>query len=411
MPQLQLRTPQFHLPARTAPQWRQTLRLHSKTTIPTTQPNPRSPSPSPQRTSAPQLSLLEELFPETSKPPSPTSTPPSRNRHSPDDPIPPLPLSPDLSDTTSFPLPQPSQHGIPRRRSGRIGNSAEALQRKETTILILRNASRALDESDFKRIVPRGKHIEGWVGRGDFVKVIPIRDPVTMHAVGHYMLLFPSPASAHAYQEHLVHLHRTARTHTPRSVQSPIAPPPGYLVEGEDVYQLLQEYALVPASQRLSLKVLVPPYSTMVRSVVEKGGYGPVVDGEGEGRDKVLFWVDGFRPSMFLLREVIARDGRDRGLGWELGGGGITKLVEAPVAAAAAAAASGADVEGGGEDEGEGESSRQTRRVAGRWVIRFKDEAEARRFVRSWHRRPFPLHRDSAVYGEPPPLANAEFLW
>jgi len=232
--------------------------------------------------------------------------------------------------------------------------------------------------------------------------VIPVRDPSTLQPVGHYFLLFSTPASARVYQDHLVHLHRMARTHTPRSIESPIAPPPGYMVEGEDVYQLLQEYALIPASQRLSLKLLLPPYSAMVTSLVEHGGYRQLVDGTGKAANAVLFWVEGFQPSTFFLKEVIARDGRDRALLWEIAGegGGITKL-EVPVAATT-------DHEGEAEDEGE---TRQTRRVVARWVIKFKNEAEARRFVRSWHRRPFPLHRDSAVYGEPPPLANAEFLW
>ena len=50
------------------------------------------------------------------------------------------------------------------------------------------------------------------------------------------------------------------------------------------------------------------------------------------------------------------------------------------------------------------------RRSLKRWIVRLGDENEARRFVRAWHRRPFPL-LDDEVRGEKPPVVNAEFLW
>jgi len=36
--------------------------------------------------------------------------------------------------------------------------------------MVLRNASKSLSENDFRRVVPKGRHIEGWKGQGDIMK-------------------------------------------------------------------------------------------------------------------------------------------------------------------------------------------------------------------------------------------------
>lgn len=48
-----------------------------------------------------------------------------------------------------------------------------------------------------------------------------------------------------------------------------------------------------------------------------------------------------------------------------------------------------------------------------RWIIAFEDEPEARRFIRVWHRQPYPysLVQEKAVPGEPASVVHAEFLW
>ena len=48
-----------------------------------------------------------------------------------------------------------------------------------------------------------------------------------------------------------------------------------------------------------------------------------------------------------------------------------------------------------------------------RWLISFEDENEARRFVRTWHQRPWPGIIGSDVsweYADSTPLIQAEFL-
>lgn len=296
--------------------------------------------------------------------------------------------------------------------------------------------------------------------------VIPIREPLTLHQTGSYLLLFPSLFSAKTYQEHLVYLHRTARTHTPTSIQSPLPPPPGYqLADGEDVYQLLQEYALIPPSQRLSLRLLVPPYSPMIRSLLEKGGYEEIVRDRNSNMRRnidtdtnatnqtpteaevtqqsratsVLFWIDGHQPSTFSLKETLARDGRDRGLPWSIAlsqsspGSGLPRSggfmnVNTPLAITKVASPqsntlpttiseSEARDQNDDDDDDDDQTQLQTQvstRKVNRWIIRFDTESEARRFVRAWHQRPWPWPsrgRESAAYGDEAPLVGVEALW
>lgn len=49
--------------------------------------------------------------------------------------------------------------------------------------------------------------------------------------------------------------------------------------------------------------------------------------------------------------------------------------------------------------------------TSGRYIISFMDRAEARRFVRAWHRRECPLQDEYNEGDEPPPVVNAEIMW
>ena len=195
-----------------------------------------------------------------------------------------------------------------------------------------------------------------------------------------------------------------ARTHTPTSITSPLPPTRGMVISGEDVHALLQDYALCPPSQTLSLRTLFSPYSHSVKRLLDHGGYDAVVQPQEKTAKAVLLWVEGYQPSTHALKDVIARDGSNRGMSWGVtdGEGSIEKL-KIPAASAEESEDSGsvADLE------------LRPRKHAGfsRWVITFDDEAEARRFARCWHRRLYPMPSDRIIFGEPPPLVHAEFLW
>ena len=48
--------------------------------------------------------------------------------------------------------------------------SDDAKSHKKTTLLVLELASKSLVESDFRRVAPKGAHIDGWTGPGDILR-------------------------------------------------------------------------------------------------------------------------------------------------------------------------------------------------------------------------------------------------
>ena len=108
----------------------------------------------------PRASLFEELFPEESY-----KQPTRRIEH--DVPRMPLPLmEKDI----------PSSEAGTRADQRPAGEQADAAVENhdhwqwDLTALVLKNASRSLTESDFRRIAPRGQHIQDWRGPGDILK-------------------------------------------------------------------------------------------------------------------------------------------------------------------------------------------------------------------------------------------------
>ncbi len=229
--------------------------------------------------------------------------------------------------------------------------------------------------------------------------VIPGRDPTTFQQTNAYFLLFPNPAYARTYQNHITKLHIMSQDHTPTSLHSPLPPPPGTILEGEDLHTLLQDYTLCPPSQRISIVSKFAPFGANLRRLIEYQGYPQLTEPVDRTGRAVLFWMEGHNPTTNAVRDAIDQDGRERGLQWtsKVGRRRVEHLQlpsEAP------------------EDPELLEDSEPVaqRRAARRWLVELADENEARRFVRAWHRRPFPLPADH-VRGEKPPIVNAEFLW
>ena len=181
-------------------------------------------------------------------------------------------------------------------------------------------------------------------------------------------------------------------------------PPPGMLIGGEDVYNLLQDYTLFPASQRLSLRLLQPPYTQGIRSILQDNGYSQIVSPVDKSGRSVLFWVNGRLPSTFLIKDMLAKDGTNRSLHWgPLRGKGSIELLESQHKSTEDARYPQFT------DEAEPEPRKPT---FSRWIIAFEDENEAWRFVRTWHQLPFPFPATQKfLYGEPPSLIHAEILW
>ena len=299
---------------------------------------------------------------------------------------------------------------FPTRENVR-GTTLKTARNENTTILVLDGGNLNLCEADFRRVAPKGWHIEEWRGREDPLKIIPARNEKSLLFKNRYYLVFPNAGLASAYKQRAEFLHKLARAHTPTSLMSPLLPPTGTMVNGEDAGALVREYTLAPPSQPLSLRVLHPPYQHSVLRLLAADGTVPLVHPTNQAGRSVLLWVDGHQPSTYEVGSMIGADGRDRGFRWSpsIGNGTIEQFDGQPRLVMPKL-----------KDEGDSPAAEEevveeqgNKGIYRRWLITFEDETEARRFIRVWHRRAFPLWQFGVPWedGEPLPLVHAEFIW
>lgn len=124
-------------------------------------------------------------------------------------------------------IPPQQQHQVVAPRPGEHGASS--------TLIILWSLSPSLSETDFYRIIPESKHVEGWAG--GLVKVIQARDPLNQQPLGRYYLLFHSQPAANIWiseaerlrklQRKLIHPLKTGLSPTKGKLDdAPIEPQP-----------------------------------------------------------------------------------------------------------------------------------------------------------------------------------------
>jgi hypothetical protein len=240
--------------------------------------------------------------------------------------------------------------------------------------------------------------------------VIPARDRNTLEKLGHYFILCSNNAAARAYQDRTLALHRLARSKKVME-ESGLPIPPGHLQEGEDPVKLLQGFSLVPTSGAVSMRLLRKPYKPTVIQMLNEGGPAARITMESKAGEMVTFSVDIGHITQYDLEEALREDGRRRNLHWKFGkeeAGHIFKLNYDH---------QGDDSleEAGGGTQESIETYRARKKAEyrrpSRYVISFRDRNEARRFVREWHRRPFPVKRQHNLGDEPIPIVNAEILW
>ncbi|KAK0288839.1 hypothetical protein LTS16_002207 [Friedmanniomyces endolithicus] len=394
--------------------------------------------------SSSKLSLIEQLFPEETKRYEEAQCKVSRE-------IPRLPLD-------TFPVPKRSKPRPDRPTASQSSVERPATAQRiedrmrrqdasliETTVLVLRNASTNLVEEDFRRLIPQGRHMEGWtLEQGDILKVIPGRNLATLEQQNYYYLLFASKLSAFTYQGHATRIARMAASHTPSSMTSPIAVPPGYTIDGMDAHSAIQSFALVPASQDLDLRQLEPPLSPMMTSIVRNRGYNPLVSRSDRMAFEVRLTLDGPQIPANRIRYVLLETARDRSLAWSGGEELAPKITkwepkytvspwdrESRTARAVSSANNRSEEEqmqwdlekqkrkteraGMAMEFGpNGQEQKQMRTPGAVYVLGFYTEMAAQQFVQHWHQRPMAGKGDDGEQGsedELPPVANAEILW
>ena len=110
-----------------------------------------------------RLSLFEELFPEEAK--KLHSNGKDGEEH-------------DVPRLAQLDLGNLDDGGSERSRMGAedMTKSAhkDAFRRNNLAILVLQRASKSLVEDDFRRIIPKGQHIEEWKGPGDIIRGTPV---------------------------------------------------------------------------------------------------------------------------------------------------------------------------------------------------------------------------------------------
>ncbi|KAF2204993.1 hypothetical protein GQ43DRAFT_386738 [Delitschia confertaspora ATCC 74209] len=375
-------------------------------------------------------SLLEELFPEVkvkvAAPPVPEERYPKL--------IPPKPIAVLAKEPVKEVRKSPSQE---RREQLTKAFNARG---EEITVLKLSNCSTELTESDFRRLVPKGKHIESWVRDGEFYKIIPGRNPLSLERLPEYYLLFRSPEAALAYQKNASRLHRLARFHSPSSIFSAVPPPKGLVEDGEDLDAALKKYILAPPYLKLSLNMVLQPYHPWFRALIERGGYKGIVSNFGEKNiPKVMLHIEGYEPTAHELHDILYRDGYDRGIHWPIRNGpkGVFRqrdLIKYKPKKESIYNNSDSLLENmdalnddfetynreeNGVSEAADNASEDQKlkqhimvKLYNRWIIEFDDEDMARRFARVYHRRILPKPRtESWRETEIERVCNTEFLW
>ncbi|KAL1610308.1 hypothetical protein SLS60_001974 [Paraconiothyrium brasiliense] len=384
-----------------------------------------------------EQSLLDELFPEASNYIQPHYG--KRNPY------------PKLNPPNAAPIVR--RYTPPREKLSSREKYIQAFQRsaEKMTTLQLLHCSTELTDADFRRLEPKGRHIEGWVRDDDFHQVIPGRDPLSLERLPFYYLIFKNPEAALRYQSNAMRLHKLSKLHGPDSSLSAIPPPPGLLENGEDINTALSSYLLTPTSQNLQLNMVVQPYNPALARLIEEGGYAPIVpstNSAGTQIHKVLFYVEGYEPSPYDLYQIFMQDASSRGFAWpflheHLSIHRLRDIVDLKtrfrsVSANNPRASSVAKrklmdlkdhdpyasflsaKEGGESDDAEGQDAKTINqiimnRVYNRWIVEFSEEAGARRFARLWHRKVLPM-QDSVLHRtwrdvEEVRMCNAEYLW
>ena len=194
-------------------------------------------------------------------------------------------------------------------------------------------------------------------------------------------------------------LSRHIQVYAPTSIETKTVPLRNLDRTETEVLHTLSNFVLSASSTPLHLKTLPAPFHASVKHVLNSRGYPSITEPVDKTHKSVLICLDGPPLSTHQLKQAIDDDGRHRGLNWTLlaGEGAIRKL----------------DMSGRGEcrpqsSQSESKKGHHGWRSAQRWMLSFQDENEARRFVRSWHRRAIGLNSGNI---EDEHLAHCRLLW
>ncbi|KAK4134371.1 hypothetical protein BT67DRAFT_456288 [Trichocladium antarcticum] len=308
---------------------------------------------------------------------------------------------PNRSTAPEYPVPEPSSRN-PRRLPLPLGDELRAWLENAVsevrqagndedgpTVLVLSNASRSLVESDFYRLAPQGRHVDGWAG--GITKIVQSVSPVTKEPQGQYFLFFDTPGAAKLYADELKRLHYLARRALGESPPWPDATPP-------------------KPNARFDASTIEPSIDPALHTHLSRRATPPPTGADMSHR--VLLHLTGSTLPLGLLQRAIAADGAARNLPWRLlaveqpkPGSPGARLLPRPIQTVRA----GSGRIGWGEVaqmEAEGGGEELALYGYSRFVVAFAGAGEARRFARVWHRRELVDERTERVV-----VVDATALW
>lgn len=193
------------------------------------------------------------------------------------------------------------------------------------------------------------------------------------------------------------------------------------MVNGVDVMEAVRGFTLIPNVQKkFGARILEKPYRPAVARIIEKGAYHNLLmqGKDKQGENLVLFYVDQGTINLSMVEKLLGEDGRRRNLNWALEGHQDGDIIPFGVGKDGKSRSSSANEEYEREYMDDEEGEKRTRRsnpgVPPRYIIRFTDAIEARRFVRSWHTRVLdgePWDTIGASGKWAGGMVNAEILW
>lgn len=231
------------------------------------------------------------------------------------------------------------------------------------------------------------------------------RNPETLEPFDCWVLVFSSHTEALKYKQLVIDYHKNAVHNTP-SYNSPILyPAPGHKVDGIDIFARIQDYALYPTSQRVEARLLEPPYPRHLTLLLKNYDFWTQPTKHWIGSEELSHPVwplklsiegapIGFELTLPLLDSFIEWDEKQRHLPWNL-----RYDDPAPISPLAKLSAIQSRLSQGPASEATVSSQK--------WMLKFADEVDARRFIRTWHRRPFPTQEELF----PVPTIHVEALW
>ena len=343
-----------------------------------------------------ERSLLEELFPEEAKKLLEVEESSRKLQSLAEAPKLPLPTLEDLQDDNV--LITKSQ-----RRPRLVSTMPQEPLPPIPSMLVLENAMPNLIEADFRRISPRGTHIEEWKGAYDPIAIVPVRVELPTESTGKYHLVFQASTHAKAWRSRVQLIHEIVTQHSTNSIDSHIIPPSGFKAGGEDIGRLLREYSIFSPSTVPRMTVYGNPQtdSTIRHELSMITARIRLRDGDLQPGRSVLLWINGWTlGTLNIIRRMIAIDGRMRHGKW--GNSTNTEMVKDYL-----------DENAKSHNDDESDVDTKSRPRHNRWMVTLRDEAEARRFVRAWHNRAFPaweqFKKDDT--DEPWPLVKTELIW